>query len=270
MKYGLLTGAGGGLGMACVQALVAADWTVFAADVNVDRLAELDPAAPVIALPLDVTDPTSLDRAVELVKRTTDRLDAVVNLAGLHAMGSLVEGDVVATLRRMIDVNVLGLVGVNRAFFELLLAGGGRIVNCSSECGYMKAQPFNGLYAITKYAVEAYNDALRRELLGLNIPVVKLQPGSFRTNLLTAAQSSFDQLSAGTRYHRRALTRMKPLMTREFRRANDPVHLARAVLTAVSSRRPRLTYRVRNSRLLGLMELVPDRLLDAVYRVLMR
>ena len=134
----------------------------------------------------------------------------------------------------------------------------------------MKAQPFNGPYTMTKYAVEAYSDSLRRELLGQGIKVVKIQPGSFDTGLLVSAQAGFDQLYADTSYHKRALAKMQPLVKRELHSANDPAVLAKVVVTAAGQKNPRANYRVRNSRLMRLLEFIPDRMLDAVYKVLMK
>ena len=268
MKYVLFTGAGGGLGSACARVLGDAGWTVLAADIHLAALDDLKEAPRVIPLAVDVTDQASIDLAVETVRQTTDKLDAIVNFAGIHAMASMVEGDIVETMNRMIGVNVMGMVRVNRAFFELLRPGG-RIVNCSSECGYMKAQPFNGLYAATKYAVEAYTDSLRRELLSQDIKVVKIQPGSFQTGLLSDAETSFEKLLSITSHYQRVLTKMKPMMMRELKAANDPAILAKVLLRALESRSPRINYRVRNSRLMGLLELVPDSLLDAIYKVFM-
>jgi len=270
MKYALFTGAGGGLGGAGAKALAAAGWTVFAADINTAALDEIGTIPRIIPLVLDVTSRESINAAVQTVKRTTGKLDAVINFSGIHTMCSLVEGDVAATAEKMINVNVMGMVRVNRAFFELIKAGGGRIINCSSECGYMKPQPFNGPYAMTKYAVEAYNDSLRRELLCQGIKVIKIQPGSFKTNLLSTAQSGFDSLYDNTIYYKNALRKMQPLMRRELKRANDPVHLVRALLKAAEHPKPRIRYRVRNSKLLGMIEFIPNLLLDFIYKALMK
>jgi NAD(P)-dependent dehydrogenase (short-subunit alcohol dehydrogenase family) len=266
MKYVLLTGAGGGLGSACAQALAGAGWVVFAADIDQAALGTPGQIPGIIPLVLDITDQDSVDGAVTTVQATTDRLDAVINFAGVHTMGSLVEPETGIPLVKMIDINLMGMVRVNRAFFDLVREAKGRIINCSSECGYMKAQPFNGPYTITKYAVEAYSDALRRELLCHGVKVIKLQPGSFKTNLHSAAQAGFDELYANTGYYQAALTRMQPLMKWELARASDPKYVVRALLKAVSQRHPKLNYRVKNSKLLGLFELLPNRVVDAIYR----
>jgi len=269
MKYALMTGAGGGLGSAGAKALAAAGWTVFAADREA-ALERISPGPLVIPIVMDVTSGESIAAAAETVKQITGRLDAVIHFAGIHTMGSLVEGDIVAVTQKMLDVNVMGLVRVNRAFFELLKAGGGRIIHCSSECGYMKPQPFNGPYTVTKYAVEAYNDSLRRELLCQGIKVIKIQPGSFKTNLHADAQHGFDELYASTRYYQHALTKMRPLMTRELKKAHDPVYVARILLKAATRKKPKIQYRVKSSKLLGLMEFIPDRMLDAAYKAFMK
>ncbi|MCL2775981.1 MAG: SDR family NAD(P)-dependent oxidoreductase [Oscillospiraceae bacterium] len=270
MKYALFTGASGGLGGAGAKALASAGWTVFAADINEATLEEIGTTPRIIPLLLDVTSQKSIDIAVETVKRTIDKLDAVINFAGIHTMGSMVEGDIAATMAKMLDINVMGMIRVNRAFFEMVKAGGGRIINCSSECGYMKAQPFNGPYTVTKYAVEVYNDSLRRELLCQGIKVIKIQPGSFKTNLHNAAQAGFDKLYDSTRYYKNALKKMQPLMTRELKKANDPVHLVRVLLKAAERKNPKINYRVKNSRLMGMIEFIPDILLDSIYKVLLR
>jgi len=264
VKYALITGAGGGLGGACAQAFVAAGWAVFATDLAAP---DIDGTTP---LAMDVTNQHSIDAAIATIGKMTDTLDVVVNLAGVHTMGSLIEGDIAATMEKLIDVNLMGMVRVNRATIDLILNGHGRIINCSSECGYLKAQPFNGPYTISKYAVEAYTDSLHRELLGLDIKVIKIQPGSFKTGMHNSTLQGFEWLQSSTSHHQKALQKMQPLMTRELEHANDPAVLAQVVLKAAESPRPKSNYRVRNSGLLRLMQLVPNPLLDVVYRWMMR
>lgn len=270
VRYALLTGAGGGLGGAAAKALAGSGWTVLAADINTAALDKLAKTSGIIPLTMDVTSGESVDQAVAWVQDQVPQLDVVANFAGIHALGSFVEGDVATTLAKMTDINLMGMVRVNRACFPLLVEHGGRIINCSSECGYMKAQPFNGLYTVTKYGVEAYSDSLRREVAPLGVKVIKIQPGSFDTALLDAAQTSFDRLYATTAYHKSTLTKMKPLMTAQFDQAHNPSDLAKAVLKAATSKHPASTYRVKNSKLMGAMELIPDRLLDAIYKIVLK
>lgn len=270
MKYVLFTGATGGLGSVCVQGLTDRGYTVFAAGTNGDRLAQLGGLPRAIPLHLDVTDMRSVEAARDTVLQYTQRLHAIVNFAGLSAFCSLVEGESVGLTERLLDVNVMGMVRVNRTFFDLVLAGGGRIINCSSEAGWMTSQPFAGPYFLSKHAVEAYSDSLRRELLCLGVPVVKLQPGSYKTSLTDGVTAQFDKTLAQTQYYQTVLTRMKPFLAGELERANDPAKLARTLIRAIEAKRPKLQYRVGTGKTLALMELLPDGALDLIYKMMFR
>jgi NADP-dependent 3-hydroxy acid dehydrogenase YdfG len=268
MKYALLTGATGGLGQAIAGALSGTGrWTVFAAGTNTEALAALEKLPRVIPVPMDVTSPDSVEAARQTVTQAVTGLDAVVNFAGLTAFSSLVEGDCVEILRKVLEVNVTGMARVNRAFFDLVRAGGGRIINCSSESGWMTPQPFSGIYAASKYATEAYNDSLRRELMYLDIPVIKIQPGAYKTRLTQRIRDEFDRTAASTRYYGKLLRNMKPLMDHELARGENPAGLVRAVLKAMESRRPRIRYRAGTGKLLFTLELMPAKCVDLIYGI---
>jgi NAD(P)-dependent dehydrogenase (short-subunit alcohol dehydrogenase family) len=264
------TGATGGLGFPCVRALSERGYAVFAAGTNRERLAELGRLPNVIPVFADVSDMESVLAARRTVEEHTEKLRAVVNFAGLTAFCSMVEGDCADVTERLLQVNVMGMVRVNRVFFDLVYAGGGKIVNCSSEAGWMTAQPFAAPYYLSKHAVEAYSDALRRELMVLGVPVVKLQPGSFRTGMLGAVNRGFEKTQSETAYFGKSLARMKPMMTHETENGGDPYRLAAVLVKAVEARRPKLRYRVGTGKRLALMELLPDRWLDGVYRMFLK
>ncbi len=269
MKYVLFTGATGDLGRCCVEAIAnLGDWTVFAGGTNEAKLEELGKIERVIPLKLDVTSEESIRAAYDAVRRTTFRLQAIVNFAGIHTFTSMVEGSCVEEIKKMLNVNVLGMVRVNKQFFEMVRIGRGRIINCSSESGWMTPQPFNGPYTMTKYAVEAYNDSLRRELMYLDIPVVKLQPGSFKTQLTEKIFRDFDQVIQTTNYFKKVLTTMRPMMTMELGLDHDPNKLAKKLIRALTAKTPLTKYKVCTGKLLMTLELLPDKAVDLVYKLL--
>jgi len=180
-KVALVTGAMGGLGRALTQYIVGRGWRVFAADCDTTALAELPSHHCIKPVFLDVTRTASVEAAFAEIKQQVAQLDAVINFAGILRVGALVEIDE-ATLRQVLEINLLGTYRVNKTFFPLLRQG--RIVNISSETGWHTASPFNGPYAMSKYGIEAYSDALRRELSVYNIPVIKIQPGPFKPTWL--------------------------------------------------------------------------------------
>ncbi len=271
MKYVLFTGATGGLGEVCVKALSESSrWTVFAAGTNVQKLQELGRLPNVIPLQMDITDDSSVLAAKKAVEEQTERLDSIVNFAGRSAFASMVEGECVQLAQGLLDVNVLGMIRVNRVFFELILKGKGRIINCSSEAGWMTAQPFAAPYFLSKRAVEAYSDSLRRELMFLNIPVIKLQPGSYQTGMTQNTLAGFHQTLSKTMYYKSVLARLKPLMMQELKHDNDAGKLASVLLRAMEAKRPKIRYRVGTGKLLAMLELLPERGVDWLYKSLLR
>ncbi len=271
MKQVLFTGGTGGLGLLCVKALSETqNWTVYAAGTKDAVLEELKKIPNVIPVKMDVTSQESVNSALRVVEAHTDRLDAVVNFAGLTGFTSLIEGSCVTLIERLLEVNAVGMARVNRVFFDLILKGNGRIVNCSSESGWMTPQPFAGPYIMSKYAVEAYNDSLRRELIYLGIPVIKIQPGSYETHITQQVNDYFDRTLSETQYYKKLLTKMKPMMAMELNQKNDPLRLVNTVKKALESRHPRIKYRVGTGKLLLLMELLPEKLVDILYGIIFK
>ena len=268
MKYALVTGATSGLGYEVAKALTQNGWFVFACGRNEDALKEYsnEDEYPV---KMDITDQSSIDAAYALVCSKTDHLDAIINFSGVQQMASLIEGDV-RVIEDVLKVNLMGMVRVNKTFFPLIKKCKGRIINCSSECGWMTPQPFNGPYTLSKYAVEAYNDSLRRELMFLDIPVIKIQPGSFKTAMHSKTAKSFDKLIENTHYYKDILETMKFFMDFELKFANDPKHLVNAVIKAVSAPHPKQKYRVKNSKLLEAVEALHPVTVDSMYKRMMK
>lgn len=153
-----ITGGATGLGAATAEEFAEHGWQVFAAE-----HVRAGAASHGIPITLDVTDSDSCAAAAREVAAHTDGLGAVINFAGLLDLGPSMEVSE-GRLLRILDVNVVGTQRVNRAMFDLVRAGGGRIVNVSSESGRFRAGITTGPYAASKHASEAYSDALRQEL----------------------------------------------------------------------------------------------------------
>lgn len=258
----LITGAAGGLGKRTAELFAGRGWRVFAADLRAP-----EPARGIVPLTMDVTDLGSVEAALAEVERAApDGLDAVVTFAGLLVVAPLVE-IAEADLRRIIEVNVLGTYRVVKAAFPLVRRGGGRVVTISSETGRQRALMFNGPYAMTKHAVEAYSDALRRELMFLGVPVSTIQPGPFRTDMVGGIQDGFERAAASSALFAPLLRRVGRLALGEQERAHDPAVLAEVVWRAATVRRPRPHYSVCPDRRRMLLDRLPVRLADVALRV---
>jgi NAD(P)-dependent dehydrogenase (short-subunit alcohol dehydrogenase family) len=256
-----ITGAATGLGAVTAEEFADHGWEVFAGG-------HVRPGAASHGIPitLDVTDSESCAAAARHVAAHTDGLGAVINFAGLLDLGPLMEVSE-ERLQRIFDVNVIGTHRVNRAMFDLVRAGGGRIVNISSESGRFRAGITTGPYAMSKHALEAYSDALRQELLFVGIPVIVIEPGGFRTAMsqhiperLSASvppASPFEPIVAFTRR----------TSAREEKHARDPTILARTVYHAVTSRRPKPRYLVKGGMQSRIMDLLPRTVADRLVKL---
>jgi len=268
MKTALITGGAGGLGLATAKYMADRGWRVYAADYNKEELDQLQ-YRNVVPIQVDVSSDESVRQAVEAVQGTTDSLNGIVNFAGIMMMGSVIENEPGA-MRRILDINLLGMYRINRAFFPMIQKGRGRIVNVSSEYGTLGAVPFNGFYTTAKHAVETYSDALRRELIFLDIPVVKIRPGAFRTHMETGTGAIFDKALANTTHYKKVLEKMRSMMEKETGIAKDPVILAGIVFRALTDRHPKLVYSANLNKSQKFMSSLPERMQDRIYKRLFR
>lgn len=268
-RTALITGAGGGLGHSTVERLVANGWKVFAADISTDLLRSSMHDPDVVPILMDVTDRESIKSAYETISGHTDRLDGVVNFAGVIGLGSLTDIPE-ERLARILDINVMGTFRVNKKFLPLLEAAKGRIVNISSETGWQSAAPFNGPYAMSKYAIEAYSTALRRELALLGIRVITVQPGPFRTDMVAGIERSFTQAENETQKFASVIRALKGLAAKQINSAHDPDILAQVIETALTAKRPKPVYSVKPDRLRSSLERLPLGVIDRVYATVLR
>ncbi|MGB5702371.1 MAG: SDR family NAD(P)-dependent oxidoreductase [Polyangiales bacterium] len=263
-KTALVTGAGGGLGHATVERLVANGWKVFAADISKDLLRSSMHDPDVVPIVMDVTDHDSIESAYDAVASQTDRLDAIVNFAGIMGVGSLTDIPE-ERLARILDINVMGTFRVNKKFFPLVEAAKGRIVNLSSETGWQSAAPFNGPYAMSKHAIEAYSTALRREVALVDVKVVTIQPGAFRTNMVAGIERAFTAAEEETPKFASVLRKLKSLAGKEIESARDPDILAQVIETALTTKRPKPVYSVKPDKLRSALDRLPLRASDRLY-----
>lgn len=262
----LLTGAAGGLGAATARLLRDRGFRVLAADLPSAALDELADEPGIGPIALDVTDPSSVEEALAAVSEHIDGLDGVVCFAGILAIGSMLELDP-AVVERVLAVNVLGTYRVNQAFFPMVLANKGRIVNISSEVGWQQAAPFNGAYAMSKHALECYSDTLRREAMFLGVDVIKVQPGPFKTSMVHTILPRFERAAEESEHFGRMLRRLKKRVAVEASKGHDPRLVAEAVHEALTAKRPKLAYSVKPDPARSALSRLPARAVDRILRL---
>jgi NADP-dependent 3-hydroxy acid dehydrogenase YdfG len=186
-KVALVTGASSGIGEATALALAREGASVAVAARRVERLEALvqritGEGGKALSIAADVADEKQAREMVEITKDEFGRLDILINNAGVMLLG-LIDGANTGNWRRMINTNVLGLMyGTHAALPIMKGQGGGHIVNVSSVAG-RGAFPGAGVYCATKWAVGAFSESLRREVLRYNIRVTLIEPGAVDTEL---------------------------------------------------------------------------------------
>jgi len=182
----LVTGANQGIGLEVVRKLAATQWRVFLTGRSpdaVDRSASLF-SPPVIPVVLDVTDQTSIDRAVKIVSETVDHLDVLVNNAGiLDDNDDTILHLPAERLRRMFETNTIGPLLVTQAFIPLLRkSSAARIINVSSGVGRLTGMgPAVPAYGISKTALNGVTGKFAAALKTAGIAVNAVDPGWVRT-----------------------------------------------------------------------------------------
>lgn len=185
-KVALVTGASSGIGEATALALVAAGARVAIAARRADRLealaARIEKAGgTALRIEADVTRAEDVTDMVGKVIAEWGHLDILVNNAGIMLLSPAADA-VLDDWRRMVELNLLALMGVTKAALPHLKAAKGHVVNVSSIAGRV-ANPGASGYAATKFGVVGFSEALRREVYADKVRVTVIEPGLVRTEL---------------------------------------------------------------------------------------
>lgn len=250
-KTVVITGTSTGIGEACARHLSKLGFRVFAGvrkSADGDRLVQAVPQG-LTPLLIDVTDSASIAAAAKQVAEELGDggLAGLVNNAGISVSGVL-ELIPIDSLREQLEVNLIGAVATTQAFLPLLRRGSGRIVNMGSISGRI-ASPLLGPYAISKFALRAYSDSLRRELQHWGLHVSLVEPGAVATPIWEKAgeraRIAFKDADEESRERYAPLvTGMRDAAKKSAEAAVPPVEVAKVVHHALTGDRPRPHYLV--------------------------
>lgn len=268
----VVTGASTGIGAASARELAHKGFHVLAGvrrEVDADAL-RADGIEPYI---LDITMQSDVAAIADRVARDPQRrpLRALINNAGI-AVNSPVETLPIDQWRRQFEVNLFGHIAMTQALLPALLLSSGTVVNISSVGGKV-VLPTYGAYAGSKFALEAASDALRREVSGLGIKVVVVEPGAVKTEMaergITTAEGLMANLTDAQLARYGDLIVAVTAQARSF--GEDGVsaeHAAKVIAKAATASRPRTRYTIGRDAaiLVRINRLVSDRVLDRIMR----
>jgi NAD(P)-dependent dehydrogenase (short-subunit alcohol dehydrogenase family) len=272
MQSVVITGASTGIGFSAARVLIDKGFRVFGSvrkQADAERLTR-ELGANFVPLLFDVTDEAAVLAAARKVREALggERLAGLVNNAGIAVAGPALEVSL-DDYRRQMDINVMGPIIVTRAFAPLLgmdanLKGPpGRIVMMSSVSG-KNANPLIAPYSMSKHALEAFSESLRRELLLFGIDVIIIGPAAVKTPIWDKAQDVDVSVYSNSPYFK-ALQTMRSYMLQLGATGLPAERLGELVHRVLTIPRPKVRYAISNQRLqMAMLAVLPKRLLDRV------
>jgi NAD(P)-dependent dehydrogenase (short-subunit alcohol dehydrogenase family) len=240
-KVWLVTGAGRGMGVDIAKAALAAGHAVVATARNADSVtAALGDHDDLLAARLDVTDPADAEAAVQAAVERFGRIDVLVNNAGNFNAGFFEEISP-EDFRAQIETTLFGPINVTRAALPVMRAQRtGLVVTISSTAGVM-GQEFCTAYAASKFGVEGWMESLTPEIAPFGIRTMLVEPGFFRTELLTPQSTKYAALSIEDYAERTAQT-VAGWKSMDGQQGGDPAKLADAVVQLAGQDEPPLRF----------------------------
>src|SRR4051812_7719479 len=236
-----ITGAGRGMGVDIAKASLAAGHAVVATGRNAEAVARaVGESDELLVVELDVTSATSATSAVQAASDRFGRIDVLVNNAGNFFAGFFEELSP-EQFEAQLTTNLLGALALTRAVLPVMRKQrSGHVVTITSTAGIVGPE-FCSAYAASKFGLEGWMESLRFEVEPFGIHTTIVEPGFFRTNLLTKESTAYADLSIDDYAERTAQTR-PAWEAMSGKQSNDPAKLARALLTVVDQEQPPLRW----------------------------
>ncbi|TLY30503.1 MAG: SDR family NAD(P)-dependent oxidoreductase [Ignavibacteria bacterium] len=234
-KVVFITGASSGFGLSIANKLASEGHKVYGtsrAPAKVKERVNFD------MLQLDVTSDESVRDCIQSLLSRTERIDAVINNAGVAVVGAI-EETTLEQAKFQFETNLWGCVRVTKAVLPVFRRQRkGHIINIGSLAGLVGV-PFEGFYTASKHALEGYSKSLRYELETFNIRVTVIEPGFFKTNIHHSFVSATERISDYDGIRPKVLSAL--LASAE--NAPPPEIVAELVSKVIRTQNPKFSYR---------------------------
>ena len=264
----IITGVSSGIGRDALRLLHQKGYHIFGSVRKETDAKLLIEAYPQGFTPLifDVQDQDAVSQAAKVVCDTCDRIDALINNAGIAVPGPLQFVNE-ADFEKQMDVNLKSVRRITNTFLPLLGAttdfkgAPGRIINISSVSGLFSS-PFNGPYSISKHALESMTDVYRRELRRYGIKVMAIEPGPIKTKIWGKNLNSMAQF-ADTDYYD-ILQKADMIIENTEKNALPVARTSNVILKCITKKHPKTRYIVQKNTLVFkiVANYLPDKLVD--------
>jgi len=243
-KVVVVSGASSGIGFAIASRLGELGHTVFAGARQAEDIRRLSSLKNVQGVRLDITVPADILSLASRIEASVGYVDVLVNNAGIPGWGAVMDRDL-EYFRKIMDINLFGHLQMVQTFYPLLRKSTSSpiIINMSSQAGNY-ALPFWSPYHMSKWALEAFSDSLRRELLPFGIRVAVIQPGAFVSKAFQKQYGEFEAYKVGrpSEFSSRAIRFLEAAFSSYSRKDKDPQLVVDTVLHAIFNKNNRLYY----------------------------
>jgi NAD(P)-dependent dehydrogenase (short-subunit alcohol dehydrogenase family) len=237
-KIWFITGAGRGMGADFAKAALAAGHAVVATGRNSDAVSKaLGTSNDLLPVKLDVTDRAEAEAAARAAVARFGRIDVLVNNAASFYAGYF-EELTPEQFDRQLSVSLIGPMNVTRAVLPVMRTQrAGHIISISSSAGLAAGFDFVSAYAASKFGLEGWMESLAAEVGPFGINTTIVNPGFFRTELLTEQSTNYAEPSIAD-YDERRGPLVEYWKSQNGRQSGDPTKLARALITIASQDPP--------------------------------
>jgi len=236
-KVLLITGAGRGMGKDIAKAALAAGYKTVATGRNVEKVAEAVGASDdLLVVKLDVIDPSDAQAAVKAATDRFGRIDVLVNNAGNFYAGFF-EEITPENFRAQIETNLFGPVNVTRAALPIMRKQRSGLIVTISSTGGIAGQAFVSAYSASKFGVEGWMESLAPEVEPFGIRTMLVEPGFFRTELLTEDSTNYPEPSIDD-YAEKTRETVAAWKGMSGQQTGDPAKLAEALMQLIAKDDP--------------------------------
>jgi short-subunit dehydrogenase len=236
-KVVLITGGSSGIGKSIAVFLSKKGFIVYGTSRNPEKITE---KLPFNLISLDVTKQQSIQKAVDTIIVKEDRIDVLINNAGVGITGPIEETPD-SEIKKAFQTNVFGPVDLIKSVLpQMRKQNTGLIINITSIAGYM-GLPYRGIYSATKGTLELLTEALRMEIKDFNIKMTNVAPGDFTTNIASGRYHS--PILEDSPYKKPYGNTLK-LMDEHVDQGNDPIEMAEVIYKIIHINNPKIHYKV--------------------------
>ena len=258
-----ITGAANGLGFATAKYFSDRGHKVYAVDINKPESQD-----NIIGYKVDVTKVEEIKKLKEDLQTQDIKFDTIINFAGIHDMGSFLEKDL-NRIKQIMDVNLMGSININQIMYELLNEKG-KIIIVTSEVAPLDPMPFNGIYNVSKTALDSYAQSLRQEMNLNGQKVVTIRPGSFNTQLANGSLDSTQRLVNETVLYKKQSNKFYKIVKAFMGKPKNPIILAKLIYKVSLKKNPKYIYSKNRNLGLLLLNILPKRMQCFIVKILLK